>query len=727
MTNDQAREYILAHATDHLTRDRSGKGYICPICGSGSGPNGTGITTKDGTHYTCWAGCFSSADIFDIIGQEQGLTEYPDKLRAACSVFGIELDGQPAEHTHTHTHTHKDPRQKKAAPASTNAEPDYSEFILKAAADIDKTDYHRGISRSTLEAYQIGYCESWKHPKAPSAPPSPRLIIPTSKYSYIARDTRAELTDEERKYSKSKVGRTKLFNGRVLTTAERPIFVTEGELDALSIIDAGGEAVGLGSVNNINLLLAALADPRRAPRQPLILALDNDEAGEKATAKLAGELDARGLRYIVARIYGDCKDANELLMKDRAKLAANMADAEREALELRESEIDPALATLESESGIAALTQLRHEIEDGINNGASYIPTGISSLDKALDGGLYAGLYVIGAVSSLGKTTLALQIADNIARQGRPVLFVSLEMAKTEIAAKSLSRITYQENNGGPELPKTTRGIMTGSFYRHYSNAELELITRAYRSYSEYADHITISEGIGNIGVNDIRAKVQAITEKYGEAPTVVIDYLQILAPIDPHYTDKQNVDRSVLALKRLSRDYKTAVIGISSFNRENYKEPANLTSFKESGAVEYSADVLIGLQYDGMDYNDASERPATQQQREREIRKLTADIIDQARAGSFQNIQLKILKNRNGHRGEILLQFYPMFNYFAEPADAADEWETISSTSAAKKAADARPAPAIDPDRLQNDDNAVEELQATFAEITDTLEDTPF
>ena len=63
MTNDQAREYILAHATDHLTRDRSGKGYICPICGSGSGPNGTGITTKDGTHYTCWAGCFSSADI----------------------------------------------------------------------------------------------------------------------------------------------------------------------------------------------------------------------------------------------------------------------------------------------------------------------------------------------------------------------------------------------------------------------------------------------------------------------------------------------------------------------------------------------------------------------------------------------------------------------------------------------------------------------------------------
>ena len=44
-------------------------------------------------------------------------------------------------------------------------------------------------------------------------------------------------------------------------------------------------------------------------------------------------------------------------------------------------------------------------------------------------------------------------------------------------------------------------------------------------------------------------------------------------------------------------------IVGISSFNRENYTAPVNLSSFKESGSIEYSSDVLIGLQYDGMDY----------------------------------------------------------------------------------------------------------------------------
>lgn len=65
-----------------------------------------------------------------------------------------------------------------------------------------------------------------------------------------------------------------------------------------------------------------------------------------------------------------------------------------------------------------------------------FIPTGYERLDKRLDGGLYSGLYVMGALSSLGKTTLALQIADSIAKAGTDVFFYSLEMAAEEITAK---------------------------------------------------------------------------------------------------------------------------------------------------------------------------------------------------------------------------------------------------------------------------------------------------
>ena len=54
MNLTEAKKQILTNTPSYLQADRTGKGYICPICGSGSGKNGTGITTKDGIHFTCW-------------------------------------------------------------------------------------------------------------------------------------------------------------------------------------------------------------------------------------------------------------------------------------------------------------------------------------------------------------------------------------------------------------------------------------------------------------------------------------------------------------------------------------------------------------------------------------------------------------------------------------------------------------------------------------------------
>jgi replicative DNA helicase len=73
MTREEAINYIRRNATTLLIPDKSKRGYICPICASGSGKNGTGITTKDKVHFTCWSGCFTSADIFDIIALQYGI------------------------------------------------------------------------------------------------------------------------------------------------------------------------------------------------------------------------------------------------------------------------------------------------------------------------------------------------------------------------------------------------------------------------------------------------------------------------------------------------------------------------------------------------------------------------------------------------------------------------------------------------------------------------------
>ena len=260
-------------------------------------------------------------------------------------------------------------------------------------------------------------------------------------------------------------------------------------------------------------------------------------------------------------------------------------------------------------------------------------------------------MYIVGAISSLGKTTIITQIADQIARAGTDVLIFSLEMARAEIMAKSISRHTLQSvlaTGGDIRNAKTARGITTGKRYIDYSQTERDLINNAIMEYSQYAQNIYISEGVGDIGAEQIRQTVAQHILYTGKTPVVIIDYLQILAPYSERATDKQNTDKAVMELKRISRDYKTPVIGISSFNRANYKEAVTMEAFKESGAIEYSSDILIGLQLKGAGKKDFD--------------------ANEAKRKDPREIELVILKNRNGRTGDSLsFNFYPLFNYFEE------------------------------------------------------------
>ncbi|WP_225261156.1 toprim domain-containing protein, partial [Streptococcus pneumoniae] len=99
-----------------------------------------------------------------------------------------------------------------------------------------------------LERFKIGFIAEWRHPNANgNAPTSPRLIIPVTQTSYLARDTRDNIPDYQNQYSKQKVGGSNIFNSVAFTNnADQPIFIVEGEIDALSIMEVGGVAVGLG-------------------------------------------------------------------------------------------------------------------------------------------------------------------------------------------------------------------------------------------------------------------------------------------------------------------------------------------------------------------------------------------------------------------------------------------------------------------------------------------------
>ena len=653
---EQLKGYLRNYVESVTQKSKGANLYVCPLCGSGTGKSGTGaFSIKNGTSWKCFS-CNAGGDIFDLYGAINGTADHNEQLKGLSELYGIQVasyrstaqeDFSPEyqNHAKTEQYTHNSIHTSVYTQADPPQQTDYTDFFLQAHKAVDQTDYwkKRGLSKETVDRFKLGYVAEWRHPKAPKAPTSPRLIIPTSPYSYLARDTRETIPEEQRAYSKSKVGSIQLFNKRALQTATKPIFIVEGELDALSIIEVGGEAVALGTTTKSKALIELLK--AQAPSQALIIALDNDEAGQRAGRELTEGLQRLNIPCYSFNPCGQYKDANEALQRDREALTIAVEEAEH----LQDEEAQAQKEAYLKNSTAHYLQSFVNGIADSVDT--PYIPTGFKKLDSVLDGGLYEGLYIVGAISSLGKTTIITQIADQIAQAGTDVLIFSLEMARAEIMAKSISRHTLQSvlaTGGDIRNAKTARGITTGKRYIDYSQTERDLINSSIMEYSKYAQNIYISEGVGDIGAEQIRETVQKHIFFTGKTPVVIIDYLQILAPYSERATDKQNTDKAVMELKRISRDYKTPVIGISSFNRANYKEAVTMEAFKESGAIEYSSDILIGLQLKGAGKKDFD--------------------ANEAKRKDPREIELVILKNRNGRTGDSLsFNFYPLFNYFEE------------------------------------------------------------
>lgn len=329
-------KYCLKDYVESVTSPSRVKNmYNCPLCGSGTHKHKTGAFSiyDHGTKWMCHS-CDEGGDIYDLIEKCEGITEPIEQLKRAKEFSGVV------------TYSSREP-QSGSLSLIEKEKTDYTKFFERANKNIEKTDYHRGLTLETLNRFNVGYVENWQTPEYPHAPTSPRLIIPTSDYSYLARDTRAELTETQQAYSKIKVGETHIFNIEALQTAEKPIFVVEGEIDALSIIDVGGEAVGLGGTSKVNGLLDQIK--KTNPKRQLIIAMDNDEAGEKASKKLSNELDKLGITYRCYNPCGKCKDANEALQKDREKLKQAVENAEKGLPEPLKDETEPS-TTVKKES-----------------------------------------------------------------------------------------------------------------------------------------------------------------------------------------------------------------------------------------------------------------------------------------------------------------------------------------------------------------------------------------
>ena len=280
---------------------------------------------------------------------------------------------------------------------------------------------------------------------------------------------------------------------------------------------------------------------------------------------------------------------------------------------------------------------------------AENVTTGFSNLDN-VTGGIYPGLYVIGALSSLGKTTFALQLADNLAAAGKHVLFFSLEQSQLELVSKSLSRIAAQESQNGVKY-----GVDSLTIRKGFTDAGTKKALAKYRE--EIAPRMNIIQGDFRCDAAFIRDEVARYIQRTGKRPVVFVDYLQILQPADGvRQTLRESIDATVTALKRMSREYNTTVFVISSVNRSNYLTPIDFESFKESGGIEYTADVVWGMQYACLEEDLFNKVNAIKEKR---------DKIKEAKGKTPREIELVCLKNRYGHDFICEFEYYPRVDLF--------------------------------------------------------------
>ncbi|OGY96497.1 MAG: replicative DNA helicase [Candidatus Liptonbacteria bacterium GWB1_49_6] len=248
------------------------------------------------------------------------------------------------------------------------------------------------------------------------------------------------------------------------------------------------------------------------------------------------------------------------------------------------------------------------------------IPTGFPDLDNILSGLQHSDLIVLGARPSLGKTTLALDVARNAAiKTGLPVGIFSIEMSREQV----VDRLIAAESQ--VPLWKLRTGRIT-------EDIEFEMIQNALDRLS----HVNIFiDDTASPNILQMRSMARRLQIEHGLA-LLIVDYLQLIAPRTNSDNMVQQITEISRGLKALARELKVPVLAISQLSRavdQRDNKVPRLSDLRESGSIEQDADVVLFIYRKDRDKQDV--------------------LPDE------QNIaQINIAKHRNGPLGSVNLKF---------------------------------------------------------------------
>jgi replicative DNA helicase len=306
-----------------------------------------------------------------------------------------------------------------------------------------------------------------------------------------------------------------------------------------------------------------------------------------------------------------------------------LSDAEQRIFAIRERR---------SEDKISSVCALAHAATDRIEqrmrgeNIEGAVETGFTELDR-LTGGLRAAeLTILAARPSMGKTALAMNIAENVLRVHQlPVLMVSLEMAGIELVQRLMCSVARVDSKG--------------LRYGQVSNEDYKKLVDAASDISSWK--LSIDDAPTRT-VSQIAAMARRVKRSNNGLGLIVVDYLQLIEPDNNQDQRQEQVAKIARRLKAMAREVNAPVLCLSQLNRQpedSREHRPRLHHLRESGAIEQDADLVMFIH-----------RPAYY-------------LSGEAREEVEGVAQLLIEKHRNGPVGEIDLTWLPTYTRFANRA----------------------------------------------------------
>ena len=274
-------------------------------------------------------------------------------------------------------------------------------------------------------------------------------------------------------------------------------------------------------------------------------------------------------------------------------------------------------------SDLADMLDERHSKGDEITG----LPSGYDRFDAITQGLQPGDLLILAARPSMGKTTLALNIAEYAAFKPEkpvPVAVFSMEMSTDQLALRFIS-----------SLGRVPQGSLRNG---KFGEQDWSRISTAIRQMSSAPVHIDDTPALSP---SEVRARARRLKRQHPDLGLIVVDYLQLMqvpGSNENRTTEISNISRS---LKSLARELNVPVIALSQLNRSVEQRPDKvpmMSDLRESGAIEQDADLILFI------YRDAVYNKETERQNE-------ADII--------------IAKHRNGELGKFTLTFLGQFSRF--------------------------------------------------------------